>query len=203
MITDFDRSGIIGASDTDYVVGNWTTKTFDRWWMEKVGLIEHEQVDNIYTTAGTLFEIPVLECMESAEGIAIEKGQRVAWDNERVVVNLDGNTLDTIYEVKCVGIDKAMDYPQNVPIKYWRQVQVQMLVTGIRKAYIVAYGLLGRDYEMIQSGQVPTVLDIEYERIFCKPINYDDEWLGEYQRKVNYLTRCLDTGEYPRAEEIW
>ena len=40
MIADHDRSGWIGASDTDYVVGNWDTATWEKWMLTKLGIHE-------------------------------------------------------------------------------------------------------------------------------------------------------------------
>ena len=59
MITDHDRSGWIGASDTDKVIGNWGTKTWEKWWMQKLG-INRDHFDNKYTLAGTHFEHRIL-----------------------------------------------------------------------------------------------------------------------------------------------
>lgn len=42
MISNHDRSGWIGASDTAMVMGNWDTETFRRWWAtksESVGIV--------------------------------------------------------------------------------------------------------------------------------------------------------------------
>ena len=42
MIQSQDRSGYIGASDTSMVVGNWNRKTFEKWWLEKLGLNKND-----------------------------------------------------------------------------------------------------------------------------------------------------------------
>ena len=42
MIQSQDRSYYIGASDTSMVVGNWATKTFEKWWLEKLGLNKND-----------------------------------------------------------------------------------------------------------------------------------------------------------------
>ena len=47
LIQSQDRSGYIGASDTSMVVGNWTTKSFENWWLEKIGLNKN----NLHTEA--------------------------------------------------------------------------------------------------------------------------------------------------------
>ena len=38
MIVSHDRSYYIGASDTDKVIGNWKTKTWEKWWLQKIGI---------------------------------------------------------------------------------------------------------------------------------------------------------------------
>ena len=55
MITNHDRSGWIGASDVQFVIGNWRTKTWEKWWMQKLG-INQDHFDNMYTKAGTNWE---------------------------------------------------------------------------------------------------------------------------------------------------
>ena len=41
LIQNQDRSYYIGASDTSMVVGNWNAKSFDNWWLEKLGLYKN------------------------------------------------------------------------------------------------------------------------------------------------------------------
>ena len=36
VISEQDRSGWFGASDTSYIMGNWNTKTFKNWWAKKI-----------------------------------------------------------------------------------------------------------------------------------------------------------------------
>jgi hypothetical protein len=38
MIKNQDRSKWFGASDTSMIMGNWQTKTFNDWWMVKLGI---------------------------------------------------------------------------------------------------------------------------------------------------------------------
>ena len=38
MIASKDRSGYFGASDVDKIVGNYNTKSFKKWWLEKIGI---------------------------------------------------------------------------------------------------------------------------------------------------------------------
>ena len=51
MISSQDRSGWFGASDTDFIVGNWETASFENWWLTKIG-INKSNFQNQYTLAG-------------------------------------------------------------------------------------------------------------------------------------------------------
>lgn len=133
MIQSKDRSGYVGASDSSTVVGNWKTKTFEKWWLEKLGiLVSHLTSEAI--KAGNNYERKILEALELPD---MEYDKQIIIG--RLRVNLDGNTADTIYECKTHKADKEFKVPKN----YWRQVQVQMYASGLRKAYIVAYPLRG------------------------------------------------------------
>lgn len=200
MITDFDRSLKFGASDTSIIMGGWKGKTFNNWWLEKVGLLEHEEFSNVYTEAGNRFEIPVLESL----GIdGMEYGKRVVWGEcEALTVNLDGNTDDTNHEVKSVMLEKAMDYPRRVPRNHWRQTQVQMLASGLRKTELDVYGILEEEYDMIREGWQPTVFDIEPGRLFKVPVEYDEKFIAKYLPRLRYLAECLENGRQPRLEEV-
>ena len=196
MITDFDRTLRFGASDTKMIMRSWDTKNFNDWWLMKVGLLEHNNFSNIYTEAGNAFEVPILESL-GIDGMVY--GKRAVWGEcERLVVNLDGNDKDTIYEVKSVMFDRALDYPRKVPLDYWRQVQVQMLVTGFRKAFVVAYGLLPEDYK----NPWPIAEDIEPGRLFMVPVEYDEKFIAEYIPRLSHLAKCLESGKQPRLEDV-
>ena len=94
MIQSQDRSYYIGASDTSMVVGNWTTKTFENWWLEKLGLNKNN-FSTEATKAGNNYEHKILDSLEIEN---LEKDKQIIID--RLRVNLDGNTNACIYEVK-------------------------------------------------------------------------------------------------------
>ena len=62
MISDHDRSYYIGASDTQYVVGNWSTYSFERWYLTKVGM-DRMSYSNDAMKAGTAYEHRILESL--------------------------------------------------------------------------------------------------------------------------------------------
>ena len=68
MITDHDRSGWIGASDVQYVIGNWKTKTWEKWWMTKLGLSK-KNIETEATKAGTNWEHKILDSLGIPYGL--------------------------------------------------------------------------------------------------------------------------------------
>lgn len=187
MIQSQDRSGYIGASDTSMVVGNWNTKTFEKWWLEKIGIYKNN-LSNEAIKAGNNYEHKILDTLEIEE---LQKDNQIIID--RLRVNLDGNTNNCIYEVKTHRFDKEF----KVSKQYWRQAQVEMYASGIKKLYIVAYGLVEKDY-------INYFNSIDESRIEMFEVKYDEKFIQEeYIPRLKYLTKCLKEGRYPRMEEIY
>ena len=182
MIESKDRSGYFGASDTDKIIGKWTSDTFAKWWMQKIG-INRDHFDNKYTSAGTHFEHRILESL----GIPMELDKQIIIEDLLLRVNLDGNDSDTIYECKSYQWAKGFKLPR----KYINQVQVQMFASGLRKAKIIVYGLMEEDYDNY-------FLDIDPSRRGEILITYDERWVKEvYLPKLKYLAECLKEGRFP------
>ena len=182
MIADKDRSGYFGGSDVDRIIGNYKTATFEKWWMQKIG-INRDHFDNKYTSAGTHYEHRILESLD----IPMEFDKQVIIEDLRLRVNLDGNDADTIYECKTYGFEKGFKMPK----KYINQVQVQMFATGLRKAKIIVYGLTEGDYDNFFH---PIDADRRSEYV----IEYDEKWINEvFLPKLTHLAECLKEGRYP------
>ena len=187
MISNHDRSNYFGASDTSMVVGNWTTKTFEKFWLEKLGLYKNDFA-NDYTMAGTNFEHKILDKLAEKLGIKIEKDKQII--SGRLRVNLDGNTDTHIYEVKTYNSSKEF----KVSKQYWRQAQVEMYASNIHQLYIVSYGLNEGDYNNFFN-------DIDEKRVILHKIEYDSDFIEkEYKPKLKYLTKCLEKGKFPKGE---
>ena len=185
MIASQDRSYYIGASDTSMVVGNWTTKTFEKWWLEKLGLNKNDIKTEAMQT-GTNYEHKILDALEIEN---LEKDKQIIID--RLRVNLDGNTDTCIYEVKTHNIEKEF----KVSKQYWRQAQVEMFASDIHKLYIVAYGLQENDYKNYFN-------EIDKERIKLLQVDYDEKFITEeYIPKLEILTRCLKEGVFPCKQQ--
>ena len=185
MIASHDRSFYIGASDTDKVVGNWKTKTWEKWWLQKIG-INQDHFDNRYTIAGTNWEHRILESLRIPD---LELDRQFINDDLRLRVNLDGNTAQRIKECKTYKWEKGF----KVPKKYWEQVQVQMFGSGIHDADIVAYGLVEEDYDNF-------FREIDPLRLKEHPIVYDQKWIETvYLPRLRVLADCLKKGVFPNA----
>ena len=188
MISNHDRSGYIGASDTKYVIGNWSTKTFEKWWLKKLGL-ETKRFNNKYTSAGTNFEHKIIDALGISD---IEKDKQIIIGKLRV--NLDANTKDKIHEIKTYNYERGFDLNHHKDYIY--QVQVQMYASGIHDAEIDAYGLLEKDYDNYFN-------EINKERLSIHPIEYDEKWIEEeYLPKEQYLEKCLVDGTFPNKEDF-
>lgn len=184
MIADKDRSGYFGASDVDKIVGNWGTKTFEKWWMQKIG-INRDHFTNQYTAAGTHFEHRILESL----GIPMELDKQIIIEGLKLRVNLDGNTEDTVIECKTYKHENGFKMPK----KYIQQVQVQMFASGLRKAKIVVYGLVEEDYDNFFRPIDPSRRDEVL-------IAYDERWINEvFLPKLRYLAKCLEEGRFPQC----
>lgn len=186
MIASQDRSGYFGASDTDKVIGNWKTKTWEKWWMQKLG-INQDHFDNRYTLAGTNWEHRILDSLQLPN---LEKDKQIIIEDLCLRVNLDGNTPFCIKEVKTYGWEKGW---KKTPQKYINQVQVQMFASGIHEADIVAYGLEEADYDNF-------LREIDLRRLQQFPVVYDLNWIESiYLPKLRILADCLKRGVFPNV----
>lgn len=183
MISDNDRSGYFGASDTPYIIGNTETKSFERWWLEKNGILRNNFTSDAMN-AGTHYEHRILE------HIGIESCDRqIIIEELKLRVNLDGDKDQKIYEVKTYKHEKGF----KVPKKYVNQVNVQMFATGFRNADIVAYGLTEYDYRNYFN-------DIDEGRLSIHPVEYDEMWVKKiYLPRLEYFAECLKKGVMPRC----
>lgn len=182
MIWNNDRSYYIGASDTSYVVGNWETKSFSKWYGTKLGIYSN-YFSNEAMQAGTAYEHKILDSMKVP---GLEKDKQIII--YRLRVNLDGNTDSRIYEVKTYRFDKGF----RVSKSYREQVIVEMYASNIKNACIVAYGLTEYDYRNFYN-------DIDHNRISFHEIKYDVGFINNiYLPRLEYLSECLDRGVFPK-----
>lgn len=184
MIHSKDRSGWFGASDTHYIVGNWDTKTFQTWWMEKLGLFR-SNFSNSFTAAGTYYEHSILDAL----GFPVRKDAQIKIRRLRLRVNLDGDTRAAVYEVKTHKAEK----PFKITKAYFGQIQVEMFVKKRKQGFFVAYGLVEDDYSNYFN-------PIDKSRMEIIPVNLDLEWINNiYLPRLQYLACCLKKGVFPNG----
>lgn len=178
MISSHDRSGWFGASDTNIIFGSWDTKTFAKFWLEKLGLVQDTYVSDAML-AGTHYEHRILDHM----GVS-RRDRQIKKRSLRLRVNLDGES-DIIYEVKT---HSAPEF--KVTAAYWRQAQVEMYAAR-KPLTIAAYRLTEADYINYYS-------PIDSERLSLHPVPYDPDWIStEYLPRLRYLSWCLKRRKTP------
>lgn len=183
MISSQDRSYYIGCSDTNMVVGNWTTKSFENWWLEKLGFYKNT-LKTETMIAGTNYEHKILDALNIKD---LEKDKQIIIEDLRLRANLDGNTDDCIYEVKTHNIEKEF----KVSKQYWRQAQVEMFASNIHQLQIVSYSLQENDY-------INFFNKIDRDRLEIFKVEYDENFIdNEYLPKLKVLAKYLEEGVFP------
>lgn len=182
MISSKDRSGLFGASDVSYIVGNWDTKTWRKWWLTKLGITSNN-IETVAMNAGTNLEHKILESISPF----IEMDKQIILPEIRLRVNFDGNIGKHIYECKTHSAEK----PFKPSKKYIQQVIVQMYALQSNEADIVSYGLTDGDYKNY-------FRSIDQDRLQLHPISYDEIWINKvFLPRITYLAECLDKGIMP------
>lgn len=179
MIHDHDRAGWFGASDTAIIMGRYDTKTFAKWWAEKLGLLKND-FSNHQMRTGTHYEHKILDFLD----IRTRDRQRKI-PGLRIRVNYDGEDEAAIYEVKTYGGEAFQ-----ISSAYRRQCNVEAFVSG-KPVEIVAYRLLPEDYRNWFN-------PIDGDRISYHPIPYDKRFIDKYIERVLYLNWCMDNGVFPQ-----
>lgn len=194
MITDKDRSGWFGASDTkNIMLDNHDTKTWKEFWDEKRGRLVKE-FNTRETYVGTQLEHPILKAIDES----INFDRQIILDDMRLRVNYDGDKDGIIYEVKTHRGDKDFltknALYQFLPKYIFGQVQVQMFAwktayeRGLvddkyKKLYVVEYPLYREDYD----GET----EVDFKRIKFHKVSYDKGFIKMYRKKLEPLVERL------------
>lgn len=184
MIHNKDRSGWFGASDTSKIMSKWQGKTFDKWWLVKLGLSQ-ESYTNLAMQTGTALEHRILDYL----GI-VRRDRQIKIRKYCLRVNLDGETPHEINEIKTHSADVF-----TVSKAYWQQAQVEMFAAK-KKCKIVAYQITSDDYRN-------WYLPIDPNRLTEHPIKYNEEWVNtQYLTRLKYLATCLRSQKWPKMEDF-
>lgn len=186
MIESKDRSGWFGASDVDKIVGNWNTKTWMNWWLEKIGVMRND-FESVAMNAGTHKEHQILEFVNPF----MNKDEQILIPELRLRINLDGNIEKHIFECKTHSAEK----PFSLSKKYRQQVNVQMFGFKTREADIVSYALTEEDYKNY-------FLPIDKDRLMYHPIPYEEDFIEKtFLPRIEYLAWCLINGVLPETSK--
>jgi len=182
MITNQDRSGWFGASDTNIIMGNWETKTFALWWMEKRGTIQNA-FTNKFMEFGNIVEHAIIDAIDPT----IKKGIRPIYVREyRIRVNYDGMKPDHVVEIKT-----SLEGFKRLPKSYWQQAQVLMFAAQKRRCRVYVYRTIPEEYDR------PYFLEVDKSRITHFDVTYDPKFIRRYLERVVYLKQCLKDGTFP------
>lgn len=184
MIASKDRSDWFGASDISHIMGKWTSRTFEQWWAQKLG-INTKSFCTIATQAGTYWEHRILESI----GV-VDFDRQILVPKYRLRVNLDGELNGRIKECKTYKLENGYK-----PTKtHVMQVRVQMWATD-EQADIVSYGLEEKDYENY-------FRPIDIARLQQLPIAQDEEFIKQFLQRLQYLADCLTKGRFPKESDL-
>lgn len=190
MITNLDRSGWFGASDTSYVIRkDRTTKSWLEWWDVKMGRREAPQLHTREIDAGTAWEHKILEEINPK----IRKDFQIKIDKLGLRVNYDGDLDNTIYEVKTHNYLKEFKMPN----AYKHQAYVEMFAWKkhfgkLPKLYIALYSLIDSEYENYSTA-------VDSNRISFYEVKYDKSWInGVYLPNLKELCRAMRKGGIPK-----
>ena len=185
MIADQSRADFFGASDSATIMGNWNTKTFSKWWAQKLG-IDNSHFTNTAMLAGTYYEHAILDYIG-----APRRDHQIIIPELLLRVNLDGDGPRQIYEVKTHSASKEFKVTKG----YYQQVQVQMYAKKFEEgcvplAQVVSYALLPEDYSNFFN-------NIDPARVKRHDIEYDGAFLAKYLKRLEYLALCLRERRWP------
>lgn len=184
MIQDHDRSVWIGASDTSYVMGNWKTDTFSKWWLKKLG-VNKDHFQSKAMRVGTIFEHKILDVMPRVT----TKDAQIKIPELGLRVNYDGTGYDYICEVKTTKNDYKLSKA------HWQQAQVEMFATlwetgTIPDLEIAAYKVGEQEYRNYFT-------PINTSQLVIIPVEYDEKFIEEYLEKLKVLHECIERGAKP------
>lgn len=187
MIKNKNRARWFGASDTHYIMGNWNTKTFVKWWLVKLGLIENN-FSNIYTIMGNLYEHKIAKCVSEITGEKLILDRQLKFRKNRIRINLDCESKNMIYEIKTY---KETNKEWVIPTSYIQQARVQMYFAK-KPVTIVAYPMIDYNYKNC-------FCEVDKNKLKFFKIEQDFDFIENYKSRIDLLKKCLKLGVMPDA----
>ena len=190
MIKNKNRSNWFGASDTSYIMGNYDTYSFSKWWFEKLGIFDNN-FKNKYTETGNAYEHKISKLVENKYKVKLKLDKQIKIKKLKLRVNFDASHKNFNVEIKTRN-----KIWKNAPKNYWQQVQVQMFADNKQKTILATY-LVDEEYYN------NWFLKLDKNRYEDYIIDYDKEWINkEYLPRLKYLCYCLKNKLVPNNKNL-
>ena len=204
--TDLDlelRQSYLGSSEWSVIAGlyNAYKSPYDVY-NEKV--YGYEPFDNLRMRLGRDIEPMIAKWVEEELDGKVAKDGLVRFhkDYDYLATNLDGIFYDkegvpSVLEIKTASTIARDNWGAELPIQYYTQIQGQMLITGMKKAYvaILTFGFAGPEKFEIQ--------EYDYDESFINLVvpKLVDFWTNHVQKKVapEYTTESDVKKAYPES----
>ena len=204
--TDLDlklRQSYLGSSEWSVIAGLYNTyKSPYDVYNEKV--YGYKPFDNLRMRLGRDIEPMIAKWVEEElDGKVAQDGLvRFHKDYDYLATNLDGIFYDkegvpSVLEIKTASTVARDNWGAELPIQYYTQIQGQMLITGMKKAYvaILTFGFAGPEKFEIQ--------EYDYDESFINLVvpKLVDFWTNHVQKKVapEFTTESDVKNAYPEA----
>tara|TARA_X000001382_G_scaffold6552_2_gene5172 strand:- start:956 stop:1885 length:930 start_codon:yes stop_codon:yes gene_type:complete len=204
--TDLDlelRQSYLGSSEWSVIAGlyNAYKSPYDVY-NEKV--YGYEPFDNLRMRLGRDIEPMIAKWVEEELDGRVAKDGLVRFhkDYDYLATNLDGIFYDkegvpSVLEIKTASTIARDNWGAELPIQYYTQIQGQMLITGMKKAYvaILTFGFAGPEKFEIQ--------EYDYDESFINLVvpKLVDFWTNHVQKEVapEYTTESDVKKAYPES----
>ena len=204
--TDLDlelRQSYLGSSEWSVIAGlyNAYKSPYDVYTEKVYG---YKPFDNLRMRLGRDIEPMIAKWVEEElDGKVAQDGLvRFHKDYDYLATNLDGIFYDkegapSVLEIKTASTIARDNWGAELPIQYYTQIQGQMLITGMKKAYvaILTFGFAGPEKFEIQ--------EYDYDESFINLVvpKLVDFWTNHVQKKVapEFTTESDVKNAYPEA----
>lgn len=186
MIQSKDRRYYIGASDTYYVMGNWATKTWKAWYLEKLGLGGND-ISTKAMKVGNAYEHKIIDSVATKA----VKDEQIIIEELGLRVNYDAIDGERILEIKTYSAD---EFKLSKRYKLQAQAEIYAAKKSGRIArpelYIVAYKVTEAEY-------LDYFQDIDPTRLQWIQVPEDRAFAPEYERRLKTLHEAIVAGRMP------
>ena len=176
------RKNKVGASDAPVIMGVSPWKTPYQLWLEKVSSHIQDQKSEAMQR-GLDLEEEARSTFEQMTGLTVIPLVVLHDEYDWMMASLDGIDIEkkAIVELKCPNkIDHQMAVSGKIPEKYFPQLQHQIAVCKVDKAYYFSYN--GREGAIVQ-------------------IYRDDKYIKQLIEKERHFYDCVQTFNAPEANE--